>query len=233
VTDHRAGTTSVAGVLFDLDGTLVDSLPAIGAAMSRTLREFGYEIEPDAIIPLIGAPMQVLAQQLTGVTDEVAARMYQRYLERYFDEFIQLTSALEGADALLERLSAAGLALAVVTNKNEYGGKRTIAIQGWDRYFDSVVGRDTAAHPKPAPDGPLYALNALAVEVCESAFVGDTEFDMEAARSAGIPLRIALLGARSVAQLEAAGATHIIEALDEVEAIVLERRPAQPPAVGG
>jgi HAD superfamily hydrolase (TIGR01549 family) len=209
VTDHRAGPTSVAGVLFDLDGTLVDSLPAIGAAMSRTLREFGYEIEPDAIIPLIGAPMQVLAQQLTGVTDEVAARMYQRYLERYFDEFIQLTSALEGADALLERLSAAGLALAV------------------------VVGRDTAAHPKPAPDGPLYALNALAVEVCESAFVGDTEFDMEAARSAGIPLRIALLGARSVAQLEAAGATHIIEALDEVEAIVLERRPAQPPAVGG
>lgn len=224
---------SAVGVLFDLDGTLVNSLPTIAEAMSRTLGDFGHEVAPDAILPLIGAPMQTLAQQLTEVSDEVAAEMYERYLRLYYDEFIQTTQPLTGASELLDRLGAAGARLAVVTNKNEHGGKLMVEILGWERHFDVVVGRDTTPHPKPAPDGPLHALAALGVTAEDAAFVGDTEFDMAAAQSASVGIRIGLLGARSATQLEASGATHIVETLDEVDAIILESRAAGRAAAGG
>ena len=123
------------GVLFDLDGTLVDSLPTVAAAMSRTLADFGYDFAPEVVLPLIGAPMPVLAAELTGVTPEVAEQMNTRYLELYYDEFIETTRPLEGAEALLERLCDAGIKLAVVTNKNEDGALRMVEIQRWGRFF--------------------------------------------------------------------------------------------------
>ena len=208
-------------VLFDLDGTLVDSLPTIARGMSEVLGEYGHEIEADRILPMIGAPMQLLAQELTGVSDEVADEIYERYLERYYAEFIETTEPIEGANELLERLGPTPARLAVVTNKNEQGGRMMVAIQGWEHHFESVVGRDTAARPKPAPDAPLHALATLGVAPSETAFVGDTEFDMTAARDAAIPLRVGLLGARSEAQLLASGATHVVGTLDAVGALLL------------
>lgn len=216
------------GVLFDLDGTLVDSLPTIAAGMSRTLGEFGHDISADEIVPLIGAPMQILAAQLTDVTAEVAEEMYQRYLELYYAELIETTQPLDGAGALLDGLSAAGARLAVVTNKNEHGGKLMVEIQGWTHHFATVIGRDTTAHPKPAPDGTHHALASIGVDVTRAAFVGDTEFDMEAARNADVPVRIGLVGARSGERLEASGATHVVESLAAVEAIVLAHEAATP-----
>lgn len=212
------------GVLFDLDGTLVDSLTTIGAAMSRTLEEFGHEFTAEAIIPLIGAPMQILAQQLTGVSESVAEEMYQRYLSVYYDEFIETTQPFDGANELLDRLHRGNSRLAVVTNKNEHGGKMMVEIQGWTGHFITVIGRDTTARPKPAPDGALHALAALEVAPANAAFVGDTEFDMEAATNAEIAVRIGLTGARSRDQLMASGATHVIDTLTEVDAILLEQR---------
>ena len=91
-------------------------------------------------------------------------------------------------------------------------------------HFITVIGRDTTAHPKPAPDGALHALAALEVAPATAAFVGDPEFDMEAATNAEIAVRIGLTGARSRDQLMASGATHVIDTLTEVDAILLEQR---------
>lgn len=219
--------TEAFGVLFDLDGTLVDSLSTIGAAMSRTLEEFGHEFAAEAIIPLIGAPMQILARQLTGASESVAQEMYERYLSLYYEEFIETTQPFDGASELLDRLSSGDSRLAVVTNKNEHGGKMMVEIQGWTEHFITVIGRDTTAQPKPAPDGALHALATIGVTPSNAAFVGDTEFDMEAATNAEIAVRIGLIGARSRDQLTASGATHVIETLGEVDAILLEQRTAQ------
>lgn len=210
------------GVLFDLDGTLVDSLPTVAAAMSRALADFGHEFAPDVVLPLIGAPMPALAIELTAVSADVAEQIYDRYLELYYDEFIETTRPLDGAEALLGRLQAAGVPLAIVTNKNEDGGRRMVKIQRWEQYFSVVVGRDTTAQAKPWPDGSLLALETLGVSAEHAAFVGDTEFDMQAGRDAELRMRIGLLGVRTVEQLEDAGATHIAGDLDAVGTLLLE-----------
>lgn len=210
------------GVLFDLDGTLVDSLPTVAAAMSRALADFGHKFSAKTILPLIGAPMPVLAAELTGVSAEVAEEINARYLKLYYDEFIEDTRPLDGAESLLERLCEAGIPLALVTNKNEEGALRMVDIQRWERFFAIVVGRDTTARAKPWPDGSLLALKTIGVPGDAAAFVGDTEFDMQTGRDAGLRYRVGLLGARTVDQLETSGATHIASDLDAVSTILLE-----------
>ncbi|MDA0350833.1 MAG: HAD family hydrolase [Chloroflexi bacterium] len=217
---------AVRGVLFDLDGTLVDSLPTVAAAMSRALADFGYDFAPEVVLPLIGAPMPVLASELTGVRGDVADQMNARYLELYYDEFIDTTLPLAGAEELLGRLYDADVPLALVTNKNEDGARRMIEIQRWERYFDVIVGRDTTPRAKPWPDGSRFALAAIGVTARDASFVGDTEFDMQTGRDAEIGQRIGLLGARTPEELRASGATHIAEDLGGVGAILLEGAPA-------
>ena len=211
-------------VLFDLDGTLVDSLPTIGAAMSTTLKEFGYHIDVATIIPQIGAPMPVLAAELTGASEDEAERINERFLSLYYDEFIQTTKPFDGATELLDRLRAAGVALGVVTNKNEHGAHMMVEIQGWKPTFDVVVGRDTTARPKPWPDGTLHGLEVLDATPEQAALVGDTEFDMGAGRDAGLRYSLGMLGARDEARLREAGATHVLDTLPAVGDLLLDGR---------
>ncbi len=220
MTDH----VQPQAVLFDLDGTLVDSLPTIGAAMSAALKEFGHHIDVATIIPQIGAPMPVLAAELTGASEDEAEQINERYLSLYYDDFIQKTKPFDGATELLDRLRAAGVALGVVTNKNEHGAHMMVDIQGWEPTFDVVVGRDTTARPKPWPDGTLHGLQVLGATPEQAALVGDTEFDMGAGRDAGLRYNLGMLGARDEARLREAGATHVFETLPAVGDLLLDGR---------
>jgi 2-phosphoglycolate phosphatase len=211
-------------VLFDLDGTLVDSLPTIGAAVVAALREFGHEFDVETIIPLIGAPMPVLIAELTGASEDEAEQINQRYLSLYYDEFIQRTRPFDGATELLDRLLTAGISIGVVTNKNEYGAHMMVELQGWKAAFAVVVGRDTTARPKPWPDGTLHGLEVLNATPAQAALVGDTEFDMGAARDAGLRYSLGMLGARDEARLREAGATHVLDTLPAAGDLLLGGR---------
>jgi phosphoglycolate phosphatase len=212
----------LGAVLFDLDGTLVDSLPTIARAMAAACREHGYEVDPEKVIPLIGAPMADLAGQVTGAPREVAEAINDTYLRIYHDTYIAETPPLLGAEELLRALRAASVPLGVVTNKNHRGGQRMIEVQGWQPYFDSVVGRDTAAAPKPAPDPALHALADLGVVPGDAALVGDTEYDMGCGRDAGIARVIGIVDSRTPERLIEAGATHIAADLAEVHALFFD-----------
>ncbi len=214
----------VRAALFDLDGTLVDSLPTIGAAMEATLKEFGHDISADEIIPRIGAPMQVLAAELTGASVNLADEMYARYVDLYIGEFMATTQPFEGASELLSRLQDAGVSLGVVTNKNQNGADTMVELQGWQSFFGVVVSRDTTARPKPWPDGTLHALQALGATPEEAALVGDTEFDAGAGRDAGLRYNLGMIGARDEARLREAGATHVFNSLTEVGDLLLDGR---------
>ncbi|MEX1022386.1 MAG: HAD family hydrolase [Dehalococcoidia bacterium] len=220
----RASTdVPIRAALFDLDGTLVDSLPTIAACMVEAVRGHGLEATAEDIIPLIGAPMNILVQEIYGVSDELAERIYQDYLRLYHHGFIQRTPAHPGADALVRALHAAGLPLAVVTNKSEEGGRLMVATQGWDGLFRVVSGRDTS-EPKPHPEAALSALRRLDVPAAAAALIGDTEFDMNCGRDAGLPVVVGLTGSRDAARLRAEGATHIVDTLAEVAPLLLGTR---------
>lgn len=208
-------------VLFDLDGTLVDSMPSIAAALLQTLAEFGHTTTAEAMMEAAGPSMTLLIQHLTGVAGEQAETIYASYLETYYGAFLTQATPLDGAEPLLDRLAAAGVALAIVTSKREDGARSLLAHLGWSERFPVVVGRETATAIKPAPEPALHALAALDLPVDAAAFVGDTGEDMQCARAAGIPAIVGLTTMRSAAQLREAGATQTVASLDEVAEALL------------
>lgn len=212
----------LGAVLFDLDGTLVDSLPTIARAMAAACQLHGYDIDTDAVIPIIGAPMAELAERVTGAPRVVAEAIDQDYRRIYLGEHIAHTPQHAGADGLLRALHATGVPLAVVTNKNELGGRRMVEVQAWQRYFGSIIGRDTAAAPKPAPDPALAALAELGVEPSAAALVGDTEYDMACGHAAGLARVIGIVDSRSAERLLESGATEVAANLVEVERLLFD-----------
>jgi phosphoglycolate phosphatase len=223
VTDAAAaGHVAPRVAIFDLDGTLVDSLPTVAAAMAVAMERHGFPIDAAAVIPRIGPPMNLLVEEMTGCPREVADRINDDFMALYYGEYVQRTPPMAGAEALLDRMRAAGVRLSVLTNKVESGGHQMVDFQGWTARFESVAGRDSGGRPKPAPDGALLLLERLGARPDEAAIVGDTEFDMGCGRNAGLRWVVGLVGERSEAQLRAGGATHVVHALDEVGTVLLD-----------
>ncbi|MDA0271002.1 MAG: HAD family hydrolase [Chloroflexi bacterium] len=211
---------TVRAALFDLDGTLVDSLPTIAEAMSKALAMHGHQVAPRDIVPFIGPPMNVMARDLAHVDDATAEVINADYLRIYHHEFISQTPARAGADVLVRGLHAAGLTLGVVTNKVEAGGHLMLEIMGWTDLFSYVAGRETS-EPKPHPEAALHVLRTLGVPPAEAVLVGDTEFDMRCGRAAGLAMTIGITGSRTAADLRTRGATHVVKRLDEVGGLLL------------
>ncbi len=215
----------IRAALFDLDGTLVDSLPTIAQAMVAAMSRHGHDVDASEVIARVGPPMALLVEQMTGLPREQAERVNELFTELYYGEYIEQTPTIDGAGALLERVSAAGVRLGVLTNKIERGAIDMVELQGWSDRFAVIVGRDTTPHPKPAPDGAFHALERLGVPPEEAAMVGDTEYDMICGRDAGLLLVIGLANGRTAEHLFENGATHVVTHLDQVGALLLEPVP--------
>lgn len=212
---------AVDGVIFDLDGTLVESLPTIALAMQEALAAYGIEKTIAEVYPIIGPPIETMAVQL-GASPEDARLIGVEYRRRYDEQYIQRTEPCAGARELLDDLDAAGIPYAIVTNKREYSGLQMLDVMGWRTRVRALAGRDTeGAGEKPDPAAARFGLRALGIEASRAAFVGDTEFDMRCGRDAGIAFVIGVLGARSAEQLRAEGATHVATSLDAVGEILL------------
>ena len=132
------------------------------------------------------------------------------------------SNPMAGAGALLMRLHAARVPMAIVTTRLLEIALPIIVGARWTDYFGVVVGQDTAARPKPSPDPALHALEALGVTPERAALVGDSEGDMICGATAGVRLLIGLAGGCSPATLQAAGATHVCSNLVEVEALLFD-----------
>ena len=211
-------------VLFDLDGTLVDSMPSIAAALVQTLADFGHTTSTEEMMEAAGPSMTLLIQHLAGVDEAEAETIYASYLDNYYGSFLTEATPLDGAEPLLDRLAEAGVATAIVTSKREDGAHSLLAHLGWSDRFPVVVGRETATAMKPAPEPALYALAKLGLPPDAAAFAGDTGEDMRCARSAGIPIAVGLTVIRSAEQLRDAGATHTVASLEAMATPLLGTR---------
>ena len=196
----------IDAVLFDCDGTLAEG---------------GFTVTPDQIREVFGIPLPEMIETLVG---PISADQVERLRERYFVHAVPRRAdvrPLAGADALLDALTARGIPFGMVTNKIEASTAVQIAQFGWEGRFAAVVCADSVPNAKPAPDPAIEALRRLGVTAGRAAFVGDTESDTACAREAGIPVIIGLTGTRSAAHLLAAGATHTVDALDQVLPLLL------------
>lgn len=178
-------------VIFDLDGTLVDSAADLAAAINAMLADFGREPLPVAEVRLMigdGVPRLVaraLAARHCQAADPAAAeRLFMRHYE---SGATTLTAAFPGVAAALRALRDEGIPLAVCTNKPARISADILGRLGLAAHFERVIGGDSLPFRKPDPRVLLALTEAFAVRPDTSLLVGDSEVDAATARSAGVP----------------------------------------------
>jgi len=183
---------SVRAVMFDLDGTLLDTLPDLAHAAHAMLRRAGLPpITDDAVKSYVGRGIPNLVKRcLTGASgsapDEAfLASMVTIFREEYRTVNGRHTRPYPGVLDTLQRLRHAGLPMACVTNKSAEFAEPLLAGQGLLQYFEVVVSGDTLAHKKPHPAPVLHACEALGEAPHHAMLVGDSGNDIAAARAAG------------------------------------------------
>jgi pyrophosphatase PpaX len=171
-------------VLFDLDGTLVDSGAIILASFKHAARTvLARDVEEEQIAALVGGSnlhdqMRVLSP---AHVDELV-RVYREHNRPLHDEL----QAFEGVEGLVETLSEQGRKLGIVTAKGRQTVDLAFAILSLERYFDAVVTADMTDRHKPDPAPVLKALELLESEPADAAFVGDSPYDIAAGKAAGV-----------------------------------------------
>ena len=188
---------SLRAVLFDMDGTLVDTLPDIAAAMNAGLTELGLRtLDVARIGSFIGKGPRSLAQDVLGEQQTLNAQerdvriepLLFAYVRNYEPRIGERSTMYPGVREALEELVAAGLQLAVVTNALQHLADAVLARFELTRYMHVVVGGDHVSKGKPAPDPLWRACRALGVAPGEALMVGDSDNDVIAARAAGCPV---------------------------------------------
>lgn len=183
-------------VVFDLDGTLVDSAPDIAWAINRMLAGHGLPPQPvRAIERLTGEGAQALVAKLyasLGIDVDASrvARDTALYLEQYSTRPCADSTLFADAATALPALRRAGIRLAVCTNKPEALAVLVLRAFGLLDGMDSVVGADTTSERKPHPLPLLHTLRAIGVSPADAVYVGDTVIDRDCAAAAGVACRI-------------------------------------------
>lgn len=207
-------------VIFDLDGTLVDTVPARIAAWREVLADHGIPLAGGQLDPMIGMDGRALARRFAeasgrALTDAEAEEIDRLAGER-FDTHNREPRALPGARAALERLDAAGVTWAIATSSR--AEQVAVSVGALDLpHPPRVVDGSRVEHAKPAPDLLLLAASELGVAPSDAWYVGDSTWDMRAAVAAGMTPIGVLAGAAVPAEdLEAAGAVAVLATLDEL-----------------
>ncbi len=183
-----------ATLVFDLDGTLVDSLPDLAAATNHALSDLALPNVPaETLRKTVGfgaRRMIVEGLALHGHTlaDAEVDRLLARFLDYYEPNIASETRPYEGAVAALEGFRRAGARLAVCTNKRLALTLRLLEALGIDGLFDGIAGRDSFPVYKPHPDHVLGAIRLAGGDARHAVMIGDTAIDIAAARAALIPV---------------------------------------------
>ncbi len=187
-------------IIFDLDGTLIDSAPDIRAAANRMLADEGHApLDLKTITSFIGNGIPKLVERAMRVRDIDAgehARLTEAMLGYYDEDPATLTSLYPGLDRLLPALKADGHRLGICTNKPEAPTRAILDIFGITGLFDVVIGGDTLPVKKPDPAPLIAAFKALGDG--QRLYVGDSEVDAECAARARAPFALFTEGYRKV-----------------------------------
>jgi len=170
-------------VLFDFDGTVVDTVELIRESHRHAVRTvLGKELPDSQLVALVGMP---LPDQMRAFSELHADELLQVYREWNFDHTAELIQSYTGMEELLDRLVATERPLAIITSKARHVMDLALDVLPIRDYFDVIVTTDDTESHKPDPEPLHYALHALEMSVEDAVMVGDSPFDLRAGRAAG------------------------------------------------
>ncbi|MBQ6267696.1 MAG: HAD-IA family hydrolase [Clostridia bacterium] len=210
-------------VIFDLDGTLVDTIDDLRASVNLALAQQGFPPRTrEEIRAFVGNGVRKLMERSVpqGTPPQVTDVCLAAFRAHYHTHACVHTRPYDGIPAVLEALRAAGMKTAVVTNKTEAASLAVVRHFFGDR-IGLTIGQREDLPRKPAPDGVLLALETLGVPASRAVFIGDSEVDCATARNAGLPCIGAAWGFRGRAVLEAEGVQVIADQPSELTALCL------------
>jgi pyrophosphatase PpaX len=204
---HRSFRT----VLFDLDGTLLDSIGLILASYRHTLRTHRGTAPLDEVwLAGLGTPLHAQLADFTDDPGELEA-MVATYREHNLAHHDAMVRAYPGAPEAVHALARQGTRLGVVTSKRRDGTQRGITVGGFAGAFGTVVCADDVERHKPHPEPVLRALEDLGAEPQSTVFVGDSPHDLAAGRAAGVATAAVLWGPFAREDLAAHHPDHWVE----------------------
>ena len=181
-------------VLFDLDGTLMDTLASIVEAMNEAAAEFHVvpEFREDELRPTIGKPVRRQLDELRGISGPLADAFTDRYYAHYTRLVERGVRLYPGVAETFPRL--ADRRIGTMSTRRRYQVARMLQAVRLESFFHAIVGGDDVTRPKPSPDLPLLAAQVLGVSADRCAVVGDSPVDILAGHAAGMKAVAALYG---------------------------------------
>ena len=175
-------------IIFDLDGTLIDSLPDLADATNHMLATLGRSrIELDAVRRLVGQGARRLVERaLSGASEEEIERGLALFLDYNHRHIADRTVLYPGVTETLDALRGRGMRMAIISNKNVALCREVLSILGTDSYFEEILGADSLPFRKPSPEPVLKLLVDFGLSPQRAALVGDSINDIAAGKGAGV-----------------------------------------------
>jgi N-acetyl-D-muramate 6-phosphate phosphatase len=196
LSQHPVPGTEIKAVLFDLDGTLVDTAPDLIEALNLSLETAGFERQqPEFIRPFAShGSMAMVNAAIAFASEEIKAQVRQGLLEHYQIINGQQSQLFDGIAPLLAQLKALGLPIGVVTNKPARFARPLIDALGLNAQLDTIISGDSTLYSKPHTAPMLLAAQQIAVAPAHILYLGDALRDLQAAHNANMQGGIALWG---------------------------------------
>lgn len=213
----------IKAVIFDLDGTLVNSLEDLAISTNYALNSFGFPThETEKYKYFVGDGMRKLIERVLPEQNRdttTRAKVFESFFSYYSKHYLDKTVAYDGIHNVLDALKQDGVKIAVVSNKADKMAKIVVE-KIFGNKFDFVVGKREGYPTKPDPKLTLEVIDVLGVKPCDCAFVGDSGMDMAAAKNSGCLAVGILWGFRDADELNKNGADYLLENVVEITNLI-------------
>lgn len=213
--------TQLQALIFDLDGTLADTLNAILEGINETMREYGYPTVTyeDACASIGNGARLLIARSMppeAAADPEQVTRVLKSYDEAYAHTYMHTTDCYDGIPEAIRALHAMGYRIAVLSNKQDAYTKGLVRLWFPNGEIAWVYGQAADRPTKPDPTVPRLLAEQMGVAPTACAMIGDSDVDIKTAKNAGMISIGCAWGFRGRAVLEAAGADHVLDKPDEL-----------------
>lgn len=210
--------------VFDMDGTVVNSIGDIAAAMNRSLSALGYKTYgTEEYCHMVGDGMEVLCRRaIPSATEEELQNLIALYKEDYLNNCCEESVVYDGIDEILRLLNDKGIKRAILSNKPHEQVMEIAKELFEDDSFDEIMGYTPRFPIKPAPDSLLHIMDKFGVSKEETVFIGDSNVDIRLGKAAGVIAVGVAWGFRGKQELEEEGADFVASTVEELREFLIK-----------